>query len=159
MSWCNIIHCERNVLQTRSENSENIGKGFFYYDLSSDARKKHFYRLENHSKLTFFFPPLYISDNHGQRSWDWAFSSSHRSNFSPHTTNNVRRVYPEFFPRFNLYRVGGRDNCKKISKRMHCFMKEHRMTEKYEYCITVPRSFVHDCSVRRRHVIFLVLSF
>ena len=54
---------------------------------------------------------------------------------------------------------GGRDNCKKISKRMHCFMKEHRMTEKYEYCITVPRSFVHDCSVSRRRVIFLVLSF
>ena len=42
MSWCNIIHCERNVLQTRSENSENIGKGFFYYDLSSDARKNTF---------------------------------------------------------------------------------------------------------------------
>ena len=106
-----------------------------------------------------FFLPTSISDNHGQRSWDWAFSSSHRSNFSPHTTNNVGRVYPEFFPRFNLYRVGGRDNCKKISKRMHCFMKEHRMTEKYEYCITVPRSFVHDCSVSRRRVIFLVLSF
>ena len=115
MSWCNIIHCERNVLQTRSENSENIEKGFFYY-LSSDARKKHFYRLENHSKLTFFFPPLYISDNHGQRSWDWAFSSSHRSNFSHHTTNNVRRVYPEFFPRFNLYRVGEGITARKFRK-------------------------------------------
>ena len=89
MSWCNIIHCERNVLQTRSENSENIGKGFFYYDLSSDARRKHFYRLENHSKLTFFFPPLYISDNHGQRFWDWAFSSSHIGPTSPLTPQTM----------------------------------------------------------------------
>ena len=87
----------------------------------------------------------------------WAFSNSHRSNFSPHTANNVGSVYPEFFPSFNLYRVGGRDNCKKISKRIRCFMKEHRMTEKYEYCIT--SSFVHDCSVRRRCVSILSLKF
>ena len=25
-------------------------------------------------------------------------------------------------------------------------MREPRMTEKYEYCIIVPRNFVHDCS-------------
>ena len=30
--------------------------------------------------------------------------------------------------------------------RMHCFMREPRMTEKYEYCITAPRTFVHVCS-------------
>ena len=39
------------------------------------------------------------------------------------------------------------ENCKIIVKRMaHCFMREPRMTEKYEYCIAVPRTFVHDCS-------------
>ena len=31
-----------------------------------------------------------------------AFSNSHRSNTSPHPTNNVGRVYPEFFPSFNF---------------------------------------------------------
>ena len=31
-----------------------------------------------------------------------AFSNSHRSNPSPHPTNNVERVYPEVFPSFNF---------------------------------------------------------
>ena len=31
-----------------------------------------------------------------------AFSNSHRPNPSPHPTNNVGRVYPEFFPSFNF---------------------------------------------------------
>ena len=31
-----------------------------------------------------------------------AFSNSHRSNPSPHPTNKVGRVYPEFFPSFNF---------------------------------------------------------
>ena len=31
-----------------------------------------------------------------------AFSNSLRSNPSPHPTNNVGRVYPEFFPSFNF---------------------------------------------------------
>ena len=30
------------------------------------------------------------------------FSNSHRSNPSPHPTNNVGRVYPKFFPGFNF---------------------------------------------------------
>ena len=31
-----------------------------------------------------------------------AFSNSHRSNLSPHPTNNVGRVYAAFFPSFNF---------------------------------------------------------
>ena len=31
-----------------------------------------------------------------------AFSDSHRSNPSPHPTNNVGHVYPEFFSEFQL---------------------------------------------------------
>ena len=40
----------------------------------------------------------------GQKSWDisGSFSNSHRSNPSPHPTNNVERVYPEFFSSFNF---------------------------------------------------------
>ena len=36
-----------------------------------------------------------------------AFSNSHRSNPSPHPTNGVARVYPEFFPSFNFVSCGG----------------------------------------------------
>ena len=46
------------------------------------------------------------------------FFNSHRSNPSPHPTNNVGRVYPEFFQRFNFVSGGGRENCTKISKMM-----------------------------------------
>ena len=57
------------------------------------------------------------------------------------------RVSRKFFRGSTLYRVGGSENCKKISKRIHCFTTEPRMTKKYKYCITVPRTFVHDCSL------------
>ena len=39
---------------------------------------------------------------------------SHRSNPSPHPTNNVGRVYREFFSEFQLCIRWGRENCKKI---------------------------------------------
>ena len=46
--------------------------------------------------------------------------------------------------------TGGRENCKKISKRMQYFKKEliGEMTEKYEYHSTVPRTFVQDIVAR-----------
>ena len=52
------------------------------------------------------------------------FSNSHVSNPSPHPTNNVGRVYPEFFSSFNFLKGGGRENCAKFSKRMHRFKRE-----------------------------------
>ena len=48
-----------------------------------------------------------------------------------------------FFPSFNFVWGGGRENCKKISKMLHCF---NNITEKYEYCSAVPRTFVQNCS-------------
>ena len=47
------------------------------------------------------------SYNRGQKSWDTcaflgAFSYLHRSNPSPHPTNNFGRVHPDFFPSFNF---------------------------------------------------------
>ena len=48
--------------------------------------------------------------------------------------------------------VGGRGDCKKISKRMHCFMREPRMTEKSEYCITVLGTFIHNYTCFRRPI-------
>ena len=49
-----------------------------------------------------------------------------------------------------IWHAGRRANCKKISKRIHCFKREPigEMTEKYEYCSTVPRTFVRDIVAR-----------
>ena len=60
-----------------------------------------------------------------------AFSNSHRSNPFPHPKNNVS----------TLYRVGGRENCKKISKTLHCFKREPKNSRKIwilQYC---PKDF------------------
>ena len=97
--------------------------------------------------------------NHGQKSWDtWVsgtFSHSHRTNPSPHPTNNVERVYPEFFRVSTLYRVGGGRTARKFRK--GCT----EMTEKNEYCSTVPTTFVQDCSKNSSEKLFgfLVLSY
>ena len=79
------------------------------------------------SHIGWVFTPYWIyNDGH---SWDtfgtllhfWGvFQYSHRSNPSPHPTNNVGLVYPEFFLSFNFVQGEGRENCKKISKRMQC---------------------------------------
>ena len=62
-----------------------------------------------------------------------AFSDSHRPNPSPHPTNKVGSA--NVFRVSTLYRVGGgevgwRENSKKISKRMHRFMREPRNDSK-----------------------------
>ena len=70
-----------------------------------------------------------------------AFFNSHRSNPSPHPTNNVRHVYQEFFSSFNFVQGGRRENCKKFSKRMHCFNRKpgnDRKTWILQYC---PKDF------------------
>ena len=70
-----------------------------------------------------------------------AFSKSHRSNPSPHPTNNVGRVYPELFFEFQLcVGVGGKRNARDVRK--GCIVLRagtEEMTERYEYCSTVQR--------------------
>ena len=70
-------------------------------------------------------PYLYylVAFNHGQKSPDTlkicisgAFSNSHRPNPSPHPTNNVGRVYPEFFPSFNFVQGWGGSTARKFQK-------------------------------------------
>ena len=46
-----------------------------------------------------------------------AFTNSHRSNPSPHPTNNVGRVYPEFFPSFNFVKGGGKGELQENSEK------------------------------------------
>ena len=63
-----------------------------------------------------------------------AFSNSHRSSPSPHPTNSVGRVYPEFFSSFSFVQGGGRENCKKISKST-VLRGNREMTEKYKIAV------------------------
>ena len=75
----------------------------------------------------------------------WAFSNSYRPKPSPHPTNNVGRVYPEFFSEFQLCIWWWEGKLQENLEKDALFYEGLRMTEKYEYCITVPRTFVHDC--------------
>ena len=102
--WFIIIRFKR-FLQIRSENSEKLGKGFFLLRSLIRSAKKHLYRFENSSKFPFSSHLFF------RQSWtkvlrhfciSRAFSNSHRPNPSPHPTNNVGRVYPEFFLSFNF---------------------------------------------------------
>ena len=53
---------------------------------------------------------------------------------------------------------GGRENCEKISKKKCTVWRGNReMTEKYEYCSTVPRTFVQDCSFSLRLFVYVFL--
>ena len=75
-----------------------------------------------------------------------AFSNPHRSNpHPPHPTNNVGRVYPEFLFRVSsLYRVGGGRTARNFRKGCTVLRGNREMTERYEYCSTVPRTFVQE---------------
>ena len=138
-----IIRFER-ILQTRSKNSEKL----FSYDLSSEARKKNTFTGLKTPQNCLFSSHLFF-----RQSWtkvlghfcvSGAFSNSHRSNPSPHPTNNVGRMYPDFF-RISLYRIGGGRTARKSREGCTVLRGNREMTEKYEFCSTVPRSFVQDC--------------
>ena len=67
--------------------------------------------------------------NHGQKSWDtFAFLGRfpiHTGPTPPLTPETVLHACIQNFCRVStLYGVGGRENCKKILKSMHCFKRE-----------------------------------
>ena len=73
----------------------------------------------------------------------WGVFQCTQSNPSPYPTNNFGRVYPEFLLSFSFVYGGGGggENCKKVSKRMHCFKREPRndwKIWKLKYC---PKDF------------------
>ena len=53
-----------------------------------------------------------------------------------------------FFRVSTLYRVGGGRTARKFRKGCTVLRGNREMTEKYEYCSTVPRTFVQDCRSR-----------
>ena len=82
--------------------------------------------------------------NHGQKSCDtFAFLGRFPIHTGPthHPTNNVGCEYQEFFSEFQLCVEWGREKCKKISKRMHCLMREPRNDRKITILQYCPRDF------------------
>ena len=76
-----------------------------------------------------------FSYNHGQKSWDtFAFLRGfpiHTGPTPPLTPQTMLDAcIQNFFRVSTLYRVGGGENCDKISKRMHCFKREPRNDRK-----------------------------
>ena len=95
------------ILKSPSETSEKLGKDLFNDDLSSGSRKNTFTGLKTPQNCLIFFLCLFqtiMNKSLGTllHFWPWVFSNSHRSNPSPHTTNNVGCMYPEFFSEFQL---------------------------------------------------------
>ena len=98
--WDTTISGVYHSFQSHSSNTfrklRKAGKRFVQLQCTifHQSPKKHFYRLENHSKLTFFFPP-HFQTIMGKSLGTWhfcisgVFSNSHKSNPSPHPTNNI----------------------------------------------------------------------
>ena len=65
-----------------------------------------------------------------------AFSNSYRPNPSPHPTNNVGRVYPEF----QLCTGWGKGELQENFERVHCFMREIKLCNEKLSLATTPVS-------------------
>ena len=53
--------------------------------------------------------------------------------------------FQNFFRASTLYRVGGERTVRRFRKGCTVLRGNREITEKYEYCSTVPRTFVQDC--------------
>ena len=88
-----------------------------------------------------------------------AFSNSHRSNPTPLTLQTMLDACMQnFFRVSTLYRVGGGRSARKFRKGCTVLRGNRQMTEKYEYCSTVPRTFVEDCSLSQNLLCTIDLS-
>ena len=104
-------------------------------------------------KIMFFSPSIFLvifAYNHGRKSWD---SLAFLGRFPVHTgptppltpQTMLDACIQNFFQVSTLYRVGGGRTVRKFRKGCTGLRGNREMTEKYEYCCTVPRTFVQDC--------------
>ena len=101
--------------------------------------------------------------NHGQKSWDtFAFLGRfpiHTGPTPPLTPQTMLDVcIQNFFLFSTLHRLGGGRTATKFRKGCTLLWGIPEITEKCEYCITVSRTFVHDCSLAVREWKQLELS-
>ena len=75
-----------------------------------------------------------------------AFSNSYMPAppVTPQTT--LDECIQNFLQVSNLHRTGGGETARKFQKVCNAFLGNQEITEGYEYCITVPRTFVPNCS-------------
>ena len=116
-----------------------------------EARFAHFQELLRGplvaSLIEATLTPIY---NHGQTSWDtFAFLGHfpiHTGPTSPLTPQTMLDACIQIFFRVStLYRLGEARTARKSRKGCTILRGNREMTEKYEYCSTVPRTFVQDC--------------
>ena len=103
--------------------------------------------------VTFLFEArLAVSYYLGQKSWDTiAFLGRfpiHTGPTPPLTPQTMLDAcIQNFFRVSTLYRVGGGRTARKFRKGCTVLRGNREVTEKYEYCSTVPGTFVQDCRV------------
>ena len=89
--------------------------------------------------------------NHGQKSWNtfaflgrFPFHTGPTPPLTPQT--KLDACIQNFFRVSTLYMVGEGELQKKFRKGCTVLWGNPEMTENYEFCITVLRTFVHDCN-------------
>ena len=97
---------------------------------------------------------LAVSYNLGQKSWDAiAFLGRfpiHKGPTPPLTPQTMLDACVQNFLRVStMYRVGGERNARKFRKGCTVLRGNREVTEKYEYCSTVPRTFVQVCRLTK----------
>ena len=116
------------------------------HDLPSESRKNNFTGLKNTQNCLFFFPPPFqtiVDRSLGtlSRSWGVFQCTQVQPLPSPHKQLMLDECIQNFF------RVGwGEGELQKNFEKDALCRGNREMTEKYEYCSTVPRTFVQDCS-------------
>ena len=146
-----------NRLNRQNNNSARASR-FLYISLPSlhdyDVFSvfKFYGGLKHKTTIFFFFLWTFntVLYNHGQKSWDtFAFLGRfpiHSGPTPPLTPQTMLDAcIPNFFRVSTFYRVGGGRTARKFRKECTVLRGNREMTEKYEYCSTVPRTFVQDC--------------
>ena len=94
---------------------------------------------------------IFNSYNRGQKSWDtfvflgrFSIHTGPAPSLTPQTM--LEACIQNFFRVSTLYRVGEGRTARKFRKGCTVLKGNREMTEKYEYCSTVLRTFVQDCS-------------
>ena len=127
-------------------------KFFFSITIFHQKPEKTLLQARKPLRIDFFFPTPF-SNNHWQKSWDTCMSGRFPIHTGPTPPLSLQTMLDaciqNCFRVSTLHRLGGGRTARKFRKRMYYLMRESRMTEKYEYCTTVPNIFVHDCSLCR----------
>ena len=94
---------------------------------------------------------IFNSYNRGQNSWDtfvflgrFSIHTGPAPSLTPQTM--LEACIQSFFRVSTLYRVGEGRTTRKFRRGCTVLRGNQEMTEKHEYCSTVPRKFVQDCS-------------